>query len=42
MITNKSNVQAATILISLIPILLIYPYVIKYIKSGLTIGSVKG
>lgn len=42
MITNKSNVQAATILVSLIPILLIYPYVIKYIKSGLTIGSVKG
>lgn len=42
MITNRSNVQAATIVISLIPILLIYPYIIKYIKSGLTIGSVKG
>ncbi|MDE5896373.1 MAG: carbohydrate ABC transporter permease [Clostridia bacterium] len=40
-ITNKSNIEAATLIISVIPVLLVYPYVIKYIKSGLTIGSVK-
>lgn len=40
-ITNKSNIEAATLIISVIPILLVYPYVIKYIKSGLTLGSVK-
>ena len=36
------NIQAASMLISIIPILIIYPYVIKYIKSGATLGSVKG
>ena len=38
----QANIQAASMLISIIPILLIYPYVIKYIKSGASIGSVKG
>ena len=38
----QANIQAASMLISIIPILIIYPYVIKYIKSGATIGSVKG
>ena len=36
------NIQAASMLISIIPIILIYPYVIKYIKSGASLGSVKG
>lgn len=39
---NQQNIQAATIVLSIIPILLIYPFVFRYIKSGLTIGSVKG
>lgn len=38
---NQKNIQAAGMLVSIIPILCIYPYVIRYIKSGLTIGSVK-
>ena len=38
----QTNIQAASMLISIIPILIIYPYVIKYIKSGATLGSVKG
>ena len=32
----------AMLLCSIIPILLIYPYIIKYIKTGITLGSVKG
>lgn len=40
--THLANIQAAALLISIIPILCIYPYVIKYIKGGATVGSVKG
>lgn len=39
---NIKNVQSAAIILSIIPILLVYPYIVKYIKSGLAIGSVKG
>lgn len=39
--THMDNIQAASFLVSIIPILLIYPYVVKYIKSGATLGSVK-
>ncbi len=38
---NLLNVQSASIIISIIPILLIYPFVIRYIKSGITLGSEK-
>lgn len=38
---NMSNVQSASIIISVIPILVIYPFVIRYIKSGITLGSEK-
>lgn len=38
----SKNIEAASMLVSIIPILFIYPYVVKYIKGGLTIGSVKG
>lgn len=41
MLVNQTNVQSASIIISVIPILVIYPFVIKYIKSGITLGSVK-
>ena len=36
------NVQAAGIILSIIPILCIYPFIIRYIKTGVTLGSVKG
>ena len=39
---NYTSIQSAGIILSVIPILLIYPYIIKYIKSGITLGSVKG
>ncbi len=39
---NQLNITSATIILSIIPILCIYPFVIRYIKGGLTVGSVKG
>lgn len=39
---NVKNIQAASMLVSIIPILCFYPYIVKYIKSGITVGSVKG
>lgn len=42
LLSHFENIQAVSLLISIIPILCIYPYVIKYIKGGATIGSVKG
>lgn len=39
---GMKNIQAAAMLLSIIPIICIYPFVIKYIKGGLQIGSVKG
>lgn len=39
---STQGVQAATVFISTIPILLTYPYLQKYFTKGLTIGSVKG
>lgn len=38
---NIINISSAAIIISVIPILLIYPFIIKYIKSGITLGSEK-
>ena len=35
------NISSAAIIISVIPILVIYPFVIRYIKSGITLGSEK-
>lgn len=39
---NYFSIQSAAIILSVIPILIIYPFIIRYIKSGLTLGSVKG
>ncbi len=39
---NESSITSATIIFSIIPILIIYPFVIKHIKGGITLGSVKG
>ena len=35
------NISSAAIVISVIPILIIYPFIIRYIKSGITLGSEK-
>ena len=42
LVNNYFSIQSAGIILSVLPILLIYPYIIKYIKSGITLGSVKG
>ena len=39
---NDTNMKAAQIFISVIPLMLIYPFLQKYITTGLTMGSVKG
>ncbi|MDE5548175.1 MAG: carbohydrate ABC transporter permease, partial [Clostridia bacterium] len=38
---GRTNIEAAAMLVSIIPIICCYPYVIRYIKGGLMIGSVK-
>lgn len=39
---NDTNMNAAQIFISVIPLMLIYPFLQKYFTTGLTMGSVKG
>lgn len=39
---NDTNMKAAQIFISVIPLMLIYPFLQKYFTTGLTVGSVKG
>lgn len=39
---NETNMQSAQIFISMIPLMLIYPFLQKYFTSGLVMGSVKG
>lgn len=39
---NETNMQAAQIFISIIPLMLIYPFMQKHFTAGLTMGSVKG
>ena len=42
LLANSKNVEAAAMLASIIPILCMYPFIVKYIKGGLQLGSVKG
>ncbi len=42
LMANAKNVEAAAMVASIIPIICMYPYVVKYIKGGLQLGSVKG
>lgn len=39
---NDTNMKAAQIFISVVPLMLIYPFLQKYFTTGLTMGSVKG
>lgn len=39
---QKANIEAAMIICSILPILLVYPFVLKYFTKGVTVGSVKG
>lgn len=39
---QKSNIEAAMIIFSILPVLMIYPLVLKFFTKGVTVGSVKG
>ena len=39
---DDRTIRCAQIFISLIPIMLIYPFAQKYFVKGMTLGSVKG
>ena len=38
---NDTNMKAAQIFISIVPLMLVYPFLQKYFTTGLTLGSVK-
>ncbi|MBQ6999055.1 MAG: carbohydrate ABC transporter permease [Clostridia bacterium] len=40
--TFALNVQMASVVVTMLPIMLVYPFVQKYFMKGLTIGAVKG
>lgn len=42
MSVNDTNMKAAQIFISIIPLMVVYPFLQKYFTTGLTLGSVKG
>ena len=39
---QKANIESAMIIISMLPILIVYPFVLKFFTKGVTVGSVKG
>ena len=39
---RKGNIEAAMVIFSIVPILLVYPFVLKFFTKGVTVGSVKG
>ncbi|MBU5441231.1 carbohydrate ABC transporter permease [Paenibacillus sp. MSJ-34] len=39
---STEGVRSATIIVSIVPVLIVYPFLQKYFVKGLTIGSVKG
>lgn len=39
---QKTYIDSAMIIISILPIVCVYPFVLKFFVSGLTVGSVKG
>ena len=36
------NIQMAAVVVTMLPIMLVYPFLQKYFMSGLTVGAVKG
>lgn len=42
LLTYWDNVKMSYILISILPILLCYPFIFRYLKNGVTMGAVKG
>ena len=40
--TNAQTIKAGTIVVSTVPILIVYPFVQKYFVKGVMIGGVKG
>lgn len=40
--TFALNVQMASVVVTMLPIMLVYPFVQKYFMKGLTVGAVKG
>lgn len=41
-LTNVKTLQAAQLFLTMLPILMVYPFLQKYFTKGLTIGAVKG
>lgn len=39
---QKANIESAMVIVSILPILLAYPFVLKFFTKGVTVGSVKG
>ena len=39
---NKSLIQYCTIIVSTVPVLVVYPFLQKYFASGVMVGAVKG
>ena len=39
---QKGNIESAMVIFSILPILLVYPFVLKFFTKGVTVGSVKG
>ncbi|MEG1135022.1 MAG: hypothetical protein RSD87_11745 [Cellulosilyticaceae bacterium] len=39
---SAETVTYATIIVSIIPIVLVYPYIQKYFVKGMMVGAVKG
>ncbi len=39
---TPANIQMATIVVIMLPILCIYPFVQKYFAKGVMVGSIKG
>jgi putative aldouronate transport system permease protein len=41
-VLNPDNIRAATIIFSIVPVLMVYPFIQKYFTKGIMIGAVKG
>lgn len=39
---NKQLIKYCTIMVATVPVLCFYPFIMKYFKTGVMIGSIKG